>query len=250
MLAGRGRILGQLHRRRLGAKSQRAKELYEQGYGALPDKPFPLKTETVTRLDENELVAIPAKPEDKAKLEYFGYESLKEMFAERGHVSQRCLEKLNPEIVDWTQVHAGDRIRIPDFAAAGVKAGGKATLLRVSLKRCEIIAYDGEGKVVAFFPCSIAASKQNLPPEGEPVDRLARRKPQLHLHARLRAGGRKGPAPYFRTRPQQSGGDRVDRARSARLRHPRHARPRTRGQRRIARVLPPRQLERAQGSTG
>ena len=150
-----------------GAKSQRAKELYEQSYGSLPDKPFPLKTETVTRLDENELVSIPAKPEDKAGLEYFGYESLKEMFAERGHVSQRGLEKLNPEIADWTQVHAGDKIRIPDFAAAGVKTGGKATLLRVSLKRCEIIAYDGEGKVIAFFPCSIAASKQNLPPEGE-----------------------------------------------------------------------------------
>lgn len=149
-----------------GGKSIRAKELYEQNLGPLPGKPFPLKSETVTQLDLNELVSLPQKPEEKAELEYLGYETVKEMFAERGHVSQRCLAKLNPS-VDWDHVSAGDTITIPDFDAVKTGPLPKAACLEISLSRCEILAFDETGRLIGFFPCSIAASKANLPPQGE-----------------------------------------------------------------------------------
>lgn len=151
-----------------GIKSARAKEMFEKSGGAIPSRPFPMKHVTVSQLDVNELVTLPSTPEGKAELEYLGYETIKEMFAERGHVSQRCLEKLNPEITDWRKVGAGDRILIPDIDGVDVALStNKAALLKVSLKRCEIIAYDQDGKTIGFFPCSVAASKAHLPPHGE-----------------------------------------------------------------------------------
>lgn len=148
-----------------GQKSARAKELFEKAGGVLPDRPFPVKLVKVTAMDVNELVEIPPTPEEKADLEYMGYSTLKEMYAERGHVSQKCLEKINPEIADWSKVRVGDKIRIPDIGA--FRPEQKAAILKVSLKRCEILAFDRDGKLLAFFPCSIAASKANLPPHGE-----------------------------------------------------------------------------------
>lgn len=151
-----------------GLKSKRAKELFEKSGGEIPARPFPMKRVTVSQMDVNELVEMPQTPEEKADLEYMGYATLKEMFAERGHVSQKCLEKLNPEITDWRKVGVGDRILIPDMEGVDVALStNKATLLTVSLKRCEIIAYDQDGNTIGFFPCSVAANKTNLPPHGE-----------------------------------------------------------------------------------
>lgn len=152
-----------------GLKSRRAKELYEKSGHTLPKTKFPLKYETVTQADINELVEIPEDPEEKADLEYFGYESIKEMFAERGHVSRKCLEKLNPDIKDWGKLKAGDKIRIPAFTPMYEESSptGKAAIVKISLSRCEVICLDKNGKPLAFFPCSIAASKSKLPPHGE-----------------------------------------------------------------------------------
>ncbi len=152
-----------------GPKSRRAKELYEKTGRKIPKTWFPLKCETVTQTDLAELVEIPQAPEEKANLEYFGYESIKEMFAERGHVSRKCLEKLNPDIKDWNNIKAGDKIRIPAFKPMYEEPSPaeKAAIVKVSLSRCEVICLDKNGKTLAFFPCSIAASKSKLPPHGE-----------------------------------------------------------------------------------
>ena len=136
------------------------------------------RVETVTQADIDALVSIPSAPVDKAKLPRMGYESIKEMFAERGHMSQRALERLNPG-VDWDNVRPGLKLLIPDFPPMEeeLRAGDRnkrnapkrplAALVKVSLSRFEISVFDAKGKQLALFPCSIARDKSKLPPRGE-----------------------------------------------------------------------------------
>ena len=156
-----------------GGKSRRAKELYLKAGNTLPNTPYPMKMVSVSELDLNELVDMPKDPEAKADLEYLGYETIKEMYAEKGHVSQKCLARLNPEITNWKEIQPGTLIRIPDFdldSAAGKyleAERNQAATIRISLSRCEVCVYDKTGRQIGFFPCSIAASKAKLPPHGE-----------------------------------------------------------------------------------
>lgn len=138
----------------------------------------PFRIETVTQADLDALVTIPKAPADKAKLLRMDYETIKEMFAERGHMSRRGLERLNPG-VDWEHIQPGQKLVIPDFPPieeelrAGDRGNPKApkrplaALVKVSLSRFEITAYDASGNCIALFPCSIARDKAKLPPQGE-----------------------------------------------------------------------------------
>ena len=158
-----------------GGKTDRAIQL-ASGEKLRTHNPF--RVETVTQADLAALVTIPKAPADKAKLPRMGYETIKEMFAERGHMSQRGLERLNPGI-DWERIQPGLKVIIPDFPSieeelrAGDRGNPKApkrplaALVKVSLSRCEITAYDANNACIAFFPCSIARDKSKLPPHGE-----------------------------------------------------------------------------------
>ena len=70
------------------------------------ESPPPFRVEEVTKDDLAAVAAIPEAPAERAKLPRMGYESVKEMFAERGHLSQIALSKLNPG-VDWSNVKPG-----------------------------------------------------------------------------------------------------------------------------------------------
>jgi len=132
----------------------------------------------VTQADIDALVKIPEDPAERAKLPRMGYESIKEMFAERGHLSQIALSKMNPG-VDWENVKPGLKLVIPDFPsieeelAAGERGRPnrpkrpEAALVKVSVSSCQIRAYDAAGKLLALFPCSIAANKAKVPAHGE-----------------------------------------------------------------------------------
>ncbi len=138
----------------------------------------PFRIETVTQADLDALVKIPSDPAAKAKLAHMGYESVKEMFAERGHLSQRALARLNPG-VDWTNVKPGLRLVIPDFPSMDeeFRAAERwrknrpqrptAAVVRVSISKQEVVAYDAAGKCIGLFPCSIAANKAKVPAQGE-----------------------------------------------------------------------------------
>ena len=100
------------------------------------------------------------------------------MFAERGHLSQIALSRINPG-VDWANVRPGLKLVIPDFPpiseefAAADRGRRKrpsrpeAALVKVSLTNSEITAYDSKGRLLALFPCSIAANKAKIPAHGE-----------------------------------------------------------------------------------
>lgn len=132
------------------------------------------RTVSVTRDDLDALVSIPASPAEKARLAFLGYESLREKFAESGHLSVRALERLNPH-VDWTRVAVGTKILLPAFPPVeeelavwpkGRRNAPKrpeAARVTISLSRFEIAAYDAKGRLLALFPCSIAAQKAKIP---------------------------------------------------------------------------------------
>ena len=150
----------------VGAKTERARQLC--GLSTAPTRHF--RVETVTQADLDTLVTIPEKPADKAKLPHMGYESIKEMFAERGHMSPRGLERLNPG-VDWEHVQPGLKLVIPNFPSIEAELSSRrrplAELVRVSLSRFEITVWDANGKCLALFPCSIARDKAKRPQTGE-----------------------------------------------------------------------------------
>ena len=111
-------------------------------------------TVEVTAADVAALVRIPARPEDKAKLRALGYETLQEMFAERGHLSETALKRLNPTL-PWPNPPVGAKVRIPYFPKVDSRAA-RANALRVSLSRREITVFDAQGNFLLLLPCSIA----------------------------------------------------------------------------------------------
>jgi len=134
---------------------------------------------TVTQTDLNAIVKIPAAAADRANLARMGYESLKEMFAERGHLTPCALERMNPGL-DWTRLAAGTKLVLPDFPpmreelAVWPKEGRpnapkrpQASRVIVDLDNFEVIVMGADGRQLALFPCSIAKSKAKLPPTGE-----------------------------------------------------------------------------------
>ncbi len=91
------------------------------------------------------------------------------MYAERGHLTEATLRALNPG-VRWPNPPIGTAIQIPYFPQPVKNRGTPrvlADVLRVSLARREITAFDDQGRMLALFPCSIAAEKKKRPPAGE-----------------------------------------------------------------------------------
>ena len=162
-----------------GGKSQVALATYcaVNGY-AVPPTPelardilFPrerdlFRIETVTQREHDALVRIPATPEGKSKLTAMGYETIMEMYAERGHLTEGALRRLNPNVA-WPNPPVGTLVKIPDFVNGQAARSVKASVLRVTLSRFEITAFDEKGKLIALFPCSIAADEAKLPPASE-----------------------------------------------------------------------------------
>lgn len=129
-----------------------------------PDEPDLFCTAEVGAGDLAAITRIPQDPAKKANLPRMGYESILEMFAERGHVTPNTLKRLNPKIA-WPDVTVGTKITLPEVSPVAV--GDKASLVKVSLTRFNISAIGASGKVMALFPCSIARDKAKLPPTGE-----------------------------------------------------------------------------------
>ena len=174
-----------------GYKSQRALEAYCRNRGVplpkTPDDAYDrlfsdatrlFRVEVVTQADLDALVTIPKDPAEKQKLAKMGYASVKEMFAERGHLSVRAMERMNPG-VDGARVTPGLKLVIPDFPSVQEEFSARpgrgkskakhpdAAIVRVSLSKFEVAAFDANGKLLLLAPCSIARDKAKLPPQGE-----------------------------------------------------------------------------------
>jgi len=121
-----------------------------------PGEPF--LSYTVT---DGDIAAIMPKPPTwraKSQAVRLGYNDIWELLAEKFHCTRAYLKALNHDV---KQPVAGSEIIGPKvFPAAPYP---RAASLRVNLGETSIEALDGSGKVIAFFPCSIAADKNKRP---------------------------------------------------------------------------------------
>jgi lipoprotein-anchoring transpeptidase ErfK/SrfK len=109
----------------------------------------------------DDIAAIMPKPTSwiaKSKATRLGYNDIWEMMAEKFHCTRDYLKALNRGVTNLT---AGTEIIGPKvFPATPIP---KAASLRILLSETSIEALDADGKVIAFFPCSIAKDKNKRP---------------------------------------------------------------------------------------
>jgi len=121
-----------------------------------PGEPF--LSYVVTADDLASIMPKPATWLEKSQVARLGYNDIWEMMAEKFHCTRAYLKALNHGVKDLT---AGTEIIGPKvFPAAPIP---KAASLRILLAETSIEALDDGGKVIAFFPCSIAKDKNKRP---------------------------------------------------------------------------------------
>ncbi len=121
-----------------------------------PGEPF--LNYTVTAEDVASIMPKPASWKEKSHATRLGYNEIWEMLAEKFHCTRGYLKTLNHGVKDLV---AGTEIIGPKvFPAARIP---KAASLRILLSETSIEALDADNKVIAFFPCSIAADKNKRP---------------------------------------------------------------------------------------
>ncbi len=121
-----------------------------------PGEPF--LTYTVTQADVDSIMPKPETWIAKSKATRLGYNEIWELLAEKFHCTRSYLKALNRGV---TTPVAGTEIIGPKVYPASPIP--KAASLRISLSNTSIEALDSSGKVIGFFPCSIAKDKAKRP---------------------------------------------------------------------------------------
>jgi hypothetical protein len=153
---------------------------------------------TVTQEDvDGNYVTLPEEPTDKAELDCLCYESMAEMLAERFHVTEDLLARLNPD-VDLANLSVGDRLSVLDVDAparpfvgdgAGEGSSGDAgsssiDRLVVSKDGFYLHALDRSGQILYHFPVTVGAGYDASPSEDLRVTALAWQ-PTFHYQPKL-----------------------------------------------------------------
>ena len=121
-----------------------------------PGEPF--LTYTVTADDVASIMPKPPTWIAKSKATRLGYNEIWEMLAEKFHCTRGYLKALNPGVT--TPVAGTEVIGPKVYPAAKIP---QAASLRIFLSETSIEALDAQGKIIAFFPCSIAKDKAKRP---------------------------------------------------------------------------------------
>jgi len=154
-----------------GMRTQRMLRAFQQGQGlpqsgvldaatraAIGEPGEPFLNYTVTQADLDSIMPKPKTWRDKAKAKRLGYNDIWELLAEKFHCTRGYLKQLNRDIPQ--PVAGSDMIGPKVYPAAPYP---QAASLRVNLGETSIEALDASGRIVAFFPCSIAKDKNKRP---------------------------------------------------------------------------------------
>lgn len=98
---------------------------------------------------------------ERSQVQALGFETVRERLAEKFHAKEALLEMLNPDL-DWPNPPAGSVVVAPN-TDAGRERLPKASRLEVNIDRKFIEAFDGDGRLIAHFPCSIAQKVEKRP---------------------------------------------------------------------------------------
>ena len=120
----------------------------------------PLKKYSISAEDLSSLQPLPKTWLEKSQVKNLGYETALELVAEKHLAHPRLLQRLNPKI-DWNKISAGTVVEVPDVRLKSFSE--KAGLLSISLKLKTLQVYSAERRLLAHFPCSIAARVEKRP---------------------------------------------------------------------------------------
>ena len=109
--------------------------------------------------DLSGLSKVPESWVERSRLKRLGHETVLERFAERSHMSQGLLRKMNPG-VDWEQVRAGEVVVLFDFSDC---PSAPAERVEISLSAKTLRVVGPEDKTVAVFHCSVAEEEEKRP---------------------------------------------------------------------------------------
>lgn len=132
---------------------------------------------------------IPARLERMARLSRLGYHDAAEKLAERFHISEPLLRRLNPGI---DLRNAGTKLLVPDIgrgdppAIAEVEVDKEARVLR---------ALDPSGKALAVYPASIGSDEKPAPSGQAEVKRVVHN-PTYHYDPHFAFKGVKAKRPF------------------------------------------------------
>jgi lipoprotein-anchoring transpeptidase ErfK/SrfK len=110
----------------------------------------------VTAADVTGLTAIPEDWRERSQLPAMNFATVSELVAERAHASVGLIRTLNPGLSNAVP----QTVTVPVLRPVRLP---KAARLQVSLAGKTITAFDATGKVLALFPCSIAADQEKRP---------------------------------------------------------------------------------------
>lgn len=102
---------------------------------------------------------VPESWVGKAAAEALDYESLMELVGEATQSHPGLLRRLNPGM-NWDAPTVGTRLTVP---LAQFPPPRRASLIRISLAGKWLRAFDDRGRLLAHFPCSIAARVEKRP---------------------------------------------------------------------------------------
>ena len=123
----------------------------------------PHRRHVVTASELSGLTRVPESWSERAQQTQLGYETVLELISEKNHASPAFIRRLNPGF-DWSSVAAGSRVKVPN--AMRDMPQEKAAFLRIRLGEKTVQAFDQKYRIIAHYPCSIAASFANRP-QGE-----------------------------------------------------------------------------------
>ena len=112
--------------------------------------------------------SIPKKLEDMVKLKHLSYTSPRELLAEKFHMDKDLLKALNPD-ADFSKAGTG-------ITVAQVKTREeKETVTRIDIDKAKgaLYAYDGQDRLVAFYPASIGSEGMPSPSGAHKVRAIA-----------------------------------------------------------------------------
>jgi len=101
---------------------------------------------------------LPDNMTDQARLKAMGYESAREALAEKFHMTEDLLAKLNPD-ADFTK--AGTSIVVAQ--PGNDELGADIALIEVDKADKALRAYDAGGKLLAFYPATIGSEEHPAP---------------------------------------------------------------------------------------
>jgi lipoprotein-anchoring transpeptidase ErfK/SrfK len=113
----------------------------------------------VTAEDLADLRPVPPTWLGKSQAPALSHETLLERVAEKWQAHPNFIRRLNPA-VNWSAVPAGTELVVPNAAFPPPR---RAALVRVNLAQKWIRAFDGDGRLLAHFPCSIGRIAEKRP---------------------------------------------------------------------------------------